>query len=94
MLNGTYEGGGGDAKAILKITDQHIPVYIVTAQRDKVKEKFSGKYILQGKDFEPLVFTCDATAIKTVARVNPTLYKMRGSVIQNKWGWPDFSDVQ
>ena len=83
----------GDIKAILAITTKNIPLYIVTAQRDKVKEKFSNKYVMQSKEYVPLIFTCDATAIKTVARTNPTLYKMQGPVVQDKWGWPDFDKI-
>jgi uncharacterized membrane protein YphA (DoxX/SURF4 family) len=82
-----------DIRVIQRITDKNIPVYIVTSQRDKVKEKF-GKYVLQGKEYSPLIFTCDVTAIKTVARTNPTLYKMKGPVVQDKWGWPDFDEVE
>jgi uncharacterized membrane protein YphA (DoxX/SURF4 family) len=36
------------------------------------------------------VFTCDGTALKTAARVNPTLYLMNGPVIKSKWAGADF----
>jgi hypothetical protein len=65
------------------------PIYIVTAQPDKVKEKFAGK-ITSGL---PPVFTCDVTAIKTAARANPTVFKMKGPVVQAKYSWADFDDV-
>ena len=35
------------------------------------------------------IFTCDGTAIKTAARANPTLFLMKGPVIQNKWSGSD-----
>jgi hypothetical protein len=35
------------------------------------------------------VLTCDATAVKTAARANPTLFLMKGPVVQGKWGWAD-----
>jgi hypothetical protein len=35
------------------------------------------------------VFTCDATAIKTAARVNPTLFLMKGPVVKGKWAAKD-----
>jgi hypothetical protein len=38
---------------------------------------------------EVSIFTCDFTAIKTAARVNPTLFLMKGPVIQNKWAGID-----
>jgi hypothetical protein len=31
--------------------------------------------------------------MKTVARVNPTLYLMNGPVVQQKWGWTAFENV-
>jgi hypothetical protein len=31
--------------------------------------------------------------MKTVARVNPTLYLMDGAVVKKKWSWNNFSDV-
>jgi uncharacterized membrane protein YphA (DoxX/SURF4 family) len=40
------------------------------------------------------VFTCDGTAIKTAARANPTLFLMRGPVIQNKWSGADIKKIK
>lgn len=65
------------------------PIYIVTAQPDKVKEKFAGK--IEGG--LPPVFTCDVTAIKTAARANPALFLMNGPVVKHKWSWADFDAV-
>ena len=59
------------------------PVYIVTADLNKATELFAGKNLP--------IFTCDGTALKTAARATPTLYLMKGPVVQNKWGWPDMS---
>ncbi len=39
------------------------------------------------------IFGLDATAFKTAARANPTLYLMHGPVIVNKWGWADFKNA-
>jgi hypothetical protein len=39
------------------------------------------------------IFTCDATAIKTVARANPTLLLMHGPVVQQKYSWADMEAV-
>lgn len=36
---------------------------------------------------------CDATAIKTAARANPTLYLVRKGTIVNKWGFADFDQA-
>ncbi|RYG04707.1 MAG: DoxX family protein [Chitinophagaceae bacterium] len=38
--------------------------------------------------FTPLL--CDATAIKTAARANPTLYVLKQGVVINKWSYADF----
>ena len=58
-----------------------IPVYVVTADPRSAKELISNKSIP--------IFTCDATAIKTAARVNPTLFLMNGPVVKNKWAAKD-----
>lgn len=65
-----------------------LPVYMVTGNRKKADEIFRK----QGVAGFP-VFTCDVTAIKTAARVNPTLYLMNGPVIKNKWSWEDAKAV-
>jgi hypothetical protein len=36
------------------------------------------------------VFGCDATAVKTAARVDPTLYLLKKATILNKWGYASF----
>lgn len=63
-------------------------LYLVTSQRNAA-ENFLQKYkiVIDG------LFTCDATAIKTSARSNPTVYLMKGPVIQYKWGWADLGDI-
>ncbi|CAN5824559.1 DoxX family protein [soil metagenome] len=62
--------------------------YVVTAQRNAVE-----KFLLRNAISADGILTCDATAIKTAARTNPTLYEMKGSVVQFKWGWADFDQV-
>ena len=62
-----------------------IPAFVVTASAAKQMHQF-----LDGQDqFNMAVFTCDGTAMKTAARVNPTLFLMKGPVIQNKWAGAD-----
>ena len=63
-------------------------IYVITAQRTAIE-----KFMLQHAISVEAVLTCDATAIKTAARTNPTLYKMKGPVVQDKWGWADFDKV-
>ena len=43
------------------------------------------------REFIPL--RCDATAIKTAARTNPTLYLVRKGTIVKKWGYADFEQA-
>ena len=42
-------------------------------------------------EFTPL--RCDATAIKTAARTNPTLYLVKKGTIVRKWGYADFGEA-
>jgi uncharacterized membrane protein YphA (DoxX/SURF4 family) len=64
------------------------PVYLVTADRKAANEIFKKTGVVK-----LLIFTCDGIAIKTAARVNPTLYRMNGPVIKNKWSWGDAKTV-
>lgn len=82
-----------DIKTAILLTDKKIPVFIITAQRNKIKERLAHYYKPGESNSMPPIFTADATAIKTAARANPTLYRMNGPVVQGKWGWPDFADA-
>ena len=59
-------------------------VYFITSDSKTANEIFN----ISGT-FKLSIFSCDVTAIKTAARVNPTLFLMKGAVIQNKWSWED-----
>ncbi len=64
-----------------------IPAFVITAASAKEMHQF-----LDGQSrFNIDVFTCDATAINTAARANPTLFLMKGAVIQNKWAGADIA---
>lgn len=65
-----------------------VPVYLVTSD-----PKAAGNIFLMQEKMNITILTCDATAIKTAARVNPTLYLMNGPVIKNKWSWNDGKDI-
>ncbi|MBX7263491.1 MAG: DoxX family protein [Chitinophagaceae bacterium] len=54
--------------------NKNIPFYIVTANVSFAKEHFNNLTIL----------SCDAVAIKTAARVNPTYFLMNGADVDNK----------
>ena len=74
---------------IQKLKSQNIPFYIVTAQGDIANNFFNG-----GRDkFDVTIFTCDGTEIKTAARTKPCLFKMKGAIIENKWGKSSLGNV-
>jgi uncharacterized membrane protein YphA (DoxX/SURF4 family) len=56
-------------------------LYVVASQVSIVHQFFN-----QTNKFNVPVLSCDATAVKTAARANPTLYLMKGPVVQKKWG--------
>lgn len=59
---------------------------IVIASQPATAQKFFNKT----NNYDVPVFSCDATALKTASRTNPSLYLMKGPIIKNKWGWADF----
>ncbi len=74
-------------KRIRKNSD--VPIYVATSQRNNIMRFLSANQIsVDG------VFSLDATAIKTAARSIPTLYKMKGPVVKEKWGWASFDKVE
>lgn len=54
-------------------------VIFVSAEGAKIKAEFPGHIVLN----------CDATVLKTAARVNPTLMYMEGATILKKWSYED-----
>ncbi len=68
-------------KAALK---KNIPVYLVTSQAGVASSLFSNVMILK----------CDATVIKTAARVTPTYFLMQGALILQKYSYADADKLQ
>ena len=64
-------------------------MYVVTAEHDVIEN-----FLKQNNIAVDGLLTCDAIVIKTAARVNPTLYKMKGAVVQDKWAGADFDEVK
>ncbi len=83
-----------DATFILKVIEQNKTIYIVTSELAKVKEHFANEPLLKNIFSKINFVTCDATVMKTVARVNPTLYLMDGPVVKQKWSWAAFSSIK
>lgn len=73
---------------IKKIKSQNIPFYIITADTKNANNFFNvaGSYNLP-------VYTTDGIAIKTAARANPTLFEMKGPVVQAKYSWADIDEI-
>jgi uncharacterized membrane protein YphA (DoxX/SURF4 family) len=69
-------------------------LYIITANRTEAEKRYYFKDEEGTKEkISQAIFTCDATAIKTASRSNPTLYLMNGSIVKQKWGSGDFHSV-
>ncbi|HEV9038428.1 MAG TPA: BT_3928 family protein [Puia sp.] len=64
---------------------KRIPIYIITADFENVE----AWTVRQGIANAVTVLKCDATAIKTAARANPTLYLIHGSTVKDKWSYAD-----
>jgi uncharacterized membrane protein YphA (DoxX/SURF4 family) len=69
-----------------KAKQQNRQAYIVTSDKDKVNAFFNLR-----NSYNIPILTCDATAIKTAARANPTLFMMKGAVVENKYSWADIN---
>ena len=65
--------------AIVLSQSKNIPVYIITADADKASTLFKNTPILK----------CDATVIKTAARVDPTYFVMQQAKVVNKFAYRD-----
>jgi len=90
-----FKGSGTDRwlqpfmNLVARSRASHIPVLIVTGQRDKAEEEYNQKLGLALP-----IYTCDVTAIKTAARTNPCIFKMEGPTVVHKWGYADFKNVK
>jgi uncharacterized membrane protein YphA (DoxX/SURF4 family) len=78
-------------KDIVKESIFRKPLYIITSNYNGASRRYYYEDGGEAKEkISQPIFTCDATAIKTAARSNPTLYLMNGAVVKQKWGWADF----
>ncbi len=63
---------------------KNIPVVLVTSNRPEAETWISANNL-------PIpLFGCDATAVKTAARADPTLYLLKKATILNKWSYASF----
>ncbi|MEO6549626.1 MAG: BT_3928 family protein [Ferruginibacter sp.] len=84
---------GGEARWTAAFSDfsqkakaQNHPIYIITSDKERVNAFFN-----LTNSYNLPVLTSDATAIKTAARATPTLFVMKGAVVQDKYSWADIS---
>jgi len=63
---------------------KNIPVILVTSNRVEAEEW------VKANNLPIPVFGCDATAVKTAARADPTLYLLKKATIVNKWSYASF----
>ncbi|MFY7879440.1 MAG: BT_3928 family protein [Lacibacter sp.] len=71
-----------------QIASKH-KVVLVTSQPEAIRALWNKNSILSNLP----VYVCDVTAIKTAARALPTLYKMKGSIVLDKWSYADFDQI-
>jgi hypothetical protein len=64
---------------------KNFPVYFITGDYDNVVAWTDKAGISQ----YVTILKCDATAIKTAARANPTLYLLKKGTILGKWSYAD-----
>ncbi len=62
---------------------KNIPVILVTSNRHEASSYLSANEL----DKDIPIFGCDATAVKTAARADPTLYLLKKGTILNKWSY-------
>ncbi len=71
------------------LRQKHIPVYLITANEQQASRFVELNAIADGLE----VLKCDATAIKTAARANPTMYLLKQAVILDKWSHADLDSA-
>ena len=82
------KGWAEDQRLAVVKSERGKQVFVVSSQRKITEERYS-TLAVAGKKLNIPVLTCDATALKTAARNNITLYLMNGPVVKSKWGGND-----
>jgi uncharacterized membrane protein YphA (DoxX/SURF4 family) len=62
---------------------KNIPIFLVTSNRPEAGTYLAANALNKGIP----VFGCDATAVKTAARADPTLYLLKKGTILDKWSY-------
>ena len=66
--------------------EKNIPVYAITSSMEESMKNFNPYTGVQ-------VLKCDYTAIRTAARVNPTVYLLEKGMIVDKYGYRQFNKI-
>jgi uncharacterized membrane protein YphA (DoxX/SURF4 family) len=68
---------------------RNIPVIVVTSDREEAEAWLNSNDLgMTGETTNGIpVFGCDATAVKTAARTDPTFYLLKKGTILNKWSY-------
>lgn len=69
---------------VKKAKERNMPIYVVTSDTKNADGFFN-----QVNNFNLPIYTTDGTAIKTAARAIPTMFEMKGPVVQQKYSWAD-----
>lgn len=73
----------------LELQKENIPVHFVTSNAANTKA-----WLQESLGNVPAsILLCDATAIKTAARVNPTFYLVNRGIVMNKWSYADLVEA-
>ncbi len=83
----------GDKQLIFSALQKNKKLFVVTSQPAKIADRFILKEGNDALGTYASILSCDATVIKTIARVNPTLYLMDGPLVKQKWSWTKFEDI-
>jgi uncharacterized membrane protein YphA (DoxX/SURF4 family) len=82
-----HPGWNKDFSVLLTMAkSKKIPVLVITGDYDNMMSWVQQQGIAE----QVIVLKCDATAIKTAARANPTLYIIKSGTIVQKWSYADF----
>ena len=86
QMNSSYERKENlQLRSIIEFAKgKKFPLYVITNTREVIPQ-----FTAATKD-SATTFMCDAVAIKTAARANPTLYLIKDGTILKKWAYADF----
>ena len=73
---------------VKKAKDNKIPIYVITSDTKNANTFFN-----QVNSYNLPIYTTDGTAIKTAARAVPTMFVMKGPVVQAKYSWADLDEL-